>query len=54
MQNFGVSSQTSSTFTLEIPVAKGGGVGGGVSKLSVGLPKPRTPTTIDSWALVVD
>lgn len=40
------------TFSLAIPVAKG--VAGSIVPQKFDLPNPRTPTTVDSWALVID
>ena len=52
--NYGASAQNASTFTLAIPLAKGNAGGGLATAPTITLPSPRTPTTIDSWALVTD
>ncbi len=49
------NSQTGTNYSLDIPVAKPSTSGGrSVEMKSLSLPKPRTPTIIDSWALIVD
>ncbi|AKU99416.1 Type IV fimbrial biogenesis protein PilY1 [Labilithrix luteola] len=55
MTHYGVNSQTGTNYSLDIPVAKPSAANPrNVQVLTVALPRPRTPTIIDSWALVVD
>lgn len=55
MSHYGVNTQSGTNYTLDIPVAKPSSTGTrGVEVKSLALPKPRTPTIIDSWALIVD
>jgi type IV pilus assembly protein PilY1 len=50
---FGVNNSSGMTYSLDINVAAPKAAGG-ITKVSQTLSPPRTPTIIDSWALVVD
>ncbi|MCL2724624.1 MAG: PilC/PilY family type IV pilus protein [Polyangiaceae bacterium] len=55
MMQYGTTSSSGSSYSLDIPMAKpAAGSTRGIQVNSVALPQPRTPTIIDSWALVID